>query len=99
MHSTFYGITFDPTNPDIVYAVGFQTGIYKSVDGGFKWNHYFKGLDNLDFRTIAVDPQNSNRLVAGSIGKGIFQSDDGGESWRFIGIPDGYVGTVEILDF
>ena len=99
MHSTFYGITFDPTNPDIVYAVGFQTGIYKSVDGGLKWNHYFKGLDNLDFRTIAVDPQNSNRLVAGSIGKGIYISDDGGESWRFIGIPDGYVGTVKILDF
>ncbi len=99
MHSTFYGITFDPTNPDIVYAVGFQTGIYKSGDGGKKWNHYFKGLDTLDFRTIAVDPNYSNRLIAGSIGKGIYQSDDGGESWRFIGIPDGYVGKVRILDF
>jgi len=99
MHPTFYGITFDPTNPDIVYAVGFQTGIYKSVDGGKKWNHYFKGLSTLDFRTIAVDPNNGNRLIAGSIGKGIYQSNDGGESWRFIGIPDGYVGTVKILDF
>ena len=98
-HSTFYGITFDPSNPDIVYAVGFQTGIYKSVDGGKKWNQYFKGLDNLDFRSIAVDPNNSNRVIAGSIGKGIYQSDDGGESWRFIGITDGYVGTVRILDF
>lgn len=99
MHATFYGIIFDPTNPDIVYAVGFQTGIYKSVDGGKKWNHNFKGLDNLDFRSVAVDPNNSNRVVAGSIGKGIYQSDDGGESWRFIGIPDGYVGNVKILDF
>ena len=99
MHPTFYGINFDPSNPDIVYAVGFQTGIYKSVDGGKKWKHYFKGVGTLDFRTIAVDPNNSNRLVAGSIGKGIYQSDDGGESWRFIGIPDGYVGTVKIVAF
>jgi photosystem II stability/assembly factor-like uncharacterized protein len=99
MHSTFYRITFDPTNPDFVYAVGFQTGIYKSVDGGEKWNHYFKGLDALDFRTIAVDPNNGSRLIAGSIGKGVYQSEDGGASWRFIGIPDGYVGAVKILDF
>ncbi len=99
MHSTFYGITFDPTNPDIVYAVGFQTGIYKSVDGGKIWKHFFKGLDTLDFRSIAVDPNHSNRLVAGSIGKGIYQSDDSGESWRYIGIPDGYVGAVKIVAF
>lgn len=99
MHATFYGITFDPNNPEIVYAVGFQTGVYKSVDGGRTWRNYFKGLATLDFRTIAVDPNDSRRLVAGSIGKGIYQSDDGGESWRFIGIPDGYVGTVRILPF
>ncbi len=99
MHSTFYGIAFDPSNPEIVYAVGFQTGVYKSVDGGKVWRHYFKGMDTLDFRSIAVDPSDGRRLVAGSIGKGVYQSADGGESWRFIGIPDGYVGMVRIMRY
>jgi len=96
MHSTFYGITFDPNHPDIIYAGGFQTGVYKSTDGGWKWKHYFDGLQRLDVHTIAVDPGNSQRVVAGTIGGGVYQSDDGGKTWRFIGIPNGYVWTIRI---
>jgi photosystem II stability/assembly factor-like uncharacterized protein len=98
MHPAFYTITFDPNNPDIIYAGGFQTGIYKSIDGGKKWNHTFKGLDNFDIHTIAVTPGNSNLVYAGTMGNGVYVSEDAGKSWQYIGIKNGFVNEIKILE-
>jgi len=82
-----------------MYVGGFQTGIFKSVDGGNKWKQYFQGLGLLDIHAVAVDPNNSNRVFAGTMGKGVYQSDDGGKTWRFIGIDNGFVYAIKIVNW
>src|SRR3989442_2074874 len=65
-------ITFDPKNPDIIYASSYQRrravgqpigggpegGLYKTTDGGGKWTRLSKGLPSGDMGRIAlgVDP-------------------------------------------
>ncbi len=99
VHSTFYTVTFDPTNPEVIYAGGFSTGIYKSVDGGQKWQNYINGLDNLDISTIAVDPIDSQKVYAGSLNGGVFGSEDGGETWSWLGIDNGQISEIKVVDY
>ncbi|MBK6363114.1 MAG: hypothetical protein IPF52_06285 [Saprospiraceae bacterium] len=70
-------ITFDPKNPDVVYAgtgdpniSGFPfvgNGIFKSVNGGESWS--YSGLaEGRIISHIRVSPNNSNVLYAGVMG-------------------------------
>ena len=93
-----YDVRMQPNNPDIIYAGGFQTGIYQSTDGGKKWKHSFKGLDNLDIHAIAVTPGNSDLIYAGTMGNGVYASSDGGKLWQYVGIKNGYVSEIKIIE-
>lgn len=99
LHNTFYAIAFDPNNPNIIFAGGFQTGVYKSTNGGNKWKQYFHGLQQLNIRAFAIDPENSSHVFAGTMGKGLYESVDGGESWKYVGIKNGYITAIKIVDF
>lgn len=70
-------VTFDPTNPQTIYAgtgdpnISFYPmlgdGVYKSTDGGDTWTHL--GLDAQRVITrIVVHPTNPNIIYAGSMG-------------------------------
>lgn len=77
----FGQIRVDPTNPDVVYALGVP--LLKSEDGGktFKSLNY-RGL-HADHHALWIDPQNPNYLINGNDG-GINLSYDGGKSWKNI---------------
>ena len=70
-------ITFDPTNPSIMYVgtgdpdIPFTTfignGIYKSIDGGISWTNI--GLNQQGIITqILINPLNTNMIYASAMG-------------------------------
>ncbi|MCK9403505.1 MAG: hypothetical protein M0Q26_08905 [Chitinophagaceae bacterium] len=83
------GISISRTDPNRVYALveATKNGLYKSEDGGLKWE-----LVNSDptvvtnrafyFQDIAVDPKNENRLY--NINQMISVSEDAGKTFRTI---------------
>jgi photosystem II stability/assembly factor-like uncharacterized protein len=77
-------ITFDPSQPDIVWAAS-TYGAYKSIDGGHSFEARNNGLEDAYgfwITAIAVDPTSSNTLYASKhFGYPIFKSVDGGDSW------------------
>ncbi|HXG19919.1 MAG TPA: hypothetical protein VNN62_12720 [Methylomirabilota bacterium] len=78
----------DPTNPQILYAGTFSGGVFKSTNGGDRWDPINTGLDNhYSVTTLIVDPGNSQIIYAATnvIGNTrvgpIFKSENGGASW------------------
>ncbi|OGC35588.1 hypothetical protein A2311_05345 [candidate division WOR-1 bacterium RIFOXYB2_FULL_48_7] len=68
-----YDISLDPLNDQIVYAAatsgpdnGDSTkttgGLYKTSDGGARWERIFLGAGNSAFHSVATDPQISAKI-------------------------------------
>ncbi|RMG57750.1 MAG: PKD domain-containing protein, partial [Bacteroidetes bacterium] len=80
-------ISFDPGNPDIVYAgtgdpniSGYPfigDGVYKSTDGGQSWTHMGLTAGRITSKIFA-DPSNSNILYAGMMGLPFARNNDRG---------------------
>ncbi len=85
------GITFDPTNPQIVYAsysplLNGAAGahVYKSMDGGVTWSPLSgsaaASLPDTPVFKLVVNPYTPSTLYLGS-DLGVFVSTDGGATW------------------
>src|SRR5207253_10799427 len=102
-----------PSNPEVIYAgsgeglrrpdLSVGDGIYKSTDGGFKWQHL--GLrDAQQIGAILVDPHDAKRVFAAVLGhpygpnaeRGVFRSTDGGETWQRVLYKDENTGAVDV---
>jgi photosystem II stability/assembly factor-like uncharacterized protein len=95
-----HSVIFDPKKKGRIYATfteqGTRSGIWRSVDGGNKWEHLTNGLpDSAHFgrTTLAISPSNPNVLYAFAMNEasgdkdlllGVFRSADGGSSWTGI---------------
>lgn len=73
----FGKIKVDPTDPDIVYQIGFD--MYKTNDGGSTWFNSFYGT-HVDHHAIAIHPLNNYFVMNGCDG-GLNISNDGGDTW------------------
>jgi photosystem II stability/assembly factor-like uncharacterized protein len=78
----------DPNNPDIVlaatsneamFSTGFNSGIFKSVDGGNTWTRNFSGQSWV--QQLVATPGDFNTLYATVRARGVFKSDDAGDTW------------------
>ena len=73
---------FDPFNHEIVFASGFNDGLYKSEDSGGTWRRVLSRIWTFDF---VISPINSNTIYAGGffadVGR-LVKTEDGGKSWQ-----------------
>ena len=65
-------IAFAPNNRSTLYAATSGHGVYKSLDGGDKWEPLNEGLTNLDVRLLAV----ASNAVYAVTSSGIFKAID-----------------------
>jgi hypothetical protein len=86
---SIYQAEFDPVNSDVMYAGGWQTGVYRSTDFGNTWRSLTPSWDeaSLNVHSIAVSRRYPGRILAGTMGGGMYVSRDGGASWSPV-VPD-----------
>ena len=80
----------DPTNPNTLYAGTQQAGVFKSLDGGNRWNPANTGLPMTEkVNAIAIDPIHPSVLYAATAYGGVFKSINAGKGWTPInsGLP------------
>ena len=101
-------------NPDVVYIGGGETqfrgniiqgdGVYKTTDGGVKWDHLADLRDSQAIARLRVHPTNCDVVYAAVLGqvyndhpqRGIFKSADGGQTWRRTLFRDEKTGGVDL---
>jgi len=77
-------LAVDPQNPSTIYAGTVDNGIFKSTNGGDRWNAVNAGLGDFHVRKLAIDPQTTSTLYAGASAGGVFKSVDAGATWSTV---------------
>jgi photosystem II stability/assembly factor-like uncharacterized protein len=88
------------------YAATAAGGVWKSVNGGGKWQPIFDDQPISSIGSIAVAPSDPNVVWVGSgeanirgnvaEGNGIYRSTDAGERWQHVWSAEGQIGTVAV---
>ncbi|WP_020568510.1 WD40/YVTN/BNR-like repeat-containing protein [Neolewinella persica] len=106
-------IALAPSDPDIVYvgtgepwprnSVSVGTGMYRSVDGGNRWESL--GLEGTErIAAVAVHPGNPDIVYVAALGplwssgeeRGVFKTTDGGKSWVKVLYLDENTGAANL---
>ena len=111
-------VIVDPNNSDIVYVAAYgplwsdggDRGVYKTVDGGEKWERVFFISDQTGIADLIMDPKDSKVMyatahqrrrhvftyVGGGEESAIYKTVDGGKTWQELksGLPSGKMGRV-----
>jgi photosystem II stability/assembly factor-like uncharacterized protein len=76
------------SDPRVVYAATWGSGVYRSTDGGRSWTRRngsgATGLADYNVFCLAVDPSNPAIVYAGTNQAGIFKTSDGGATWSHL---------------
>ncbi len=98
-----FGMVIDPINQDVMYQVGLDSGVYKTINGGFSWFPVNNGLTYKFVQCIAISPSNPNVLYVGTdqngaTNSGMYVSTDAGGTWtlRNSGIVETSIGIQAI---
>ncbi len=75
-----FALAIDSSNPNILYAGAYGSGVFKSTNAGAIWDPSTAGLTNTYIHAVAIYPQNHTILFAGT-NDGIFKSTDSGITW------------------
>ncbi len=95
-----------PEYPLTVYVGSASGGIWKSKDGGLRFEPIFDD-HTMSIGAIKIDPSNHDIVWVGtgetwtrnsvSVGNGVYKSTDGGSTWEFVGLEDSErIARIEI---
>ncbi len=97
-------VTGVPGDPLTYYAATASGGVWKSTNGGLKWESVFDDQPVSSIGSIAVAPSDPNVVYVGSgeanirgnvgEGNGIYKSTDGGKTWAHVWRAEGQIGTM-----
>lgn len=111
-------IVIDPRHSDTVYVAaqgslwgpGGERGLYKTIDGGKKWEKVLNISENTGVTDVVLDPRNPDVLLAaayqrrrhvwtlidGGPESALYKSTDAGKSWRKLktGLPSVDLGRI-----
>jgi photosystem II stability/assembly factor-like uncharacterized protein len=82
-------LAVDPTNPSLVYAAGFNEGIFVSSNGGASWSPSSKGIDVRPI--ISVVAPGAPGVALATIQHKVLRTTNGGTSWTTISEIDASV--------
>ncbi len=74
----FAGVTVDPKDPNVVYAL--NTGIFRSADGGRTFLPFKGAPGGDDYHRLWIDPADPHRMIVAS-DQGAVVTVDGGRTW------------------
>ncbi len=74
-------ILVHPQDSNVIY-VGTQDGVYRSTDGGERWERLGFPEKNVVIWTLGIHPTRPKTLFAGAAPVAVYRSDDGGDNWR-----------------
>ena len=74
----FAGITVDPKDPDVVYAL--NTGLFRSTDGGRTFLPFKGAPGGDDYHRLWIDPADARRMIVAA-DQGAVVTVDGGRTW------------------
>src|SRR4030042_19286 len=77
--------SIDPSNPKVLYAGTWGSGVFKSQDGGQSWQPANHNLDNFYINSLAIDPTHPSTIYAGTYKNQVYKSKDGGNTWIWSG--------------
>ena len=87
-----WSVAVDPVHPDTIFAGARPGAIFRSRDGGQRWEalnaHFADECPNVRFPrvlSLVVDPSNPQMVWAGAEVDGVRRSLDGGETWETTG--------------
>jgi photosystem II stability/assembly factor-like uncharacterized protein/tetratricopeptide (TPR) repeat protein len=90
-----WDVDINPRNSEVIYAVVKGQGIYRSIDGGYRWEAVERTFRTVE--SLAIDPTDPSILYA-SIWDGILKSTDSGTTWELIAAgKDALPETAHVL--
>ncbi len=73
-----YDVTLDPRNPKVLYNCGFESGAYRSADGGETWNR----IPAFNFKwghRVIPDPLDPDRIYITTFGGSVWHGPAKGD--------------------
>ena len=93
---TVFAVAIDPSNPKVMAAAGFHTGVYFTTNGGRSWKKRSKGEETSTIHALRFDDDGA--LWVGTVGKGVYSTPDLGKSWMHRGLEGAVIYDMIFID-
>jgi photosystem II stability/assembly factor-like uncharacterized protein len=93
-------VVTDPADPLRAYAIVNYSpaaiALFRTVDGGQRWNPVGSTLASRSLDDLAVSPADPDQLYVATFDEAIYASGDRGDSWQLTNSPTDYGGFVRV---